>query len=121
MTEVPIACTLTAEAIVDRRAEWEGFLSTMVHSVDYQGSHAILTLRSGSDPLLMGADLAEREKTCCTFFDFSIELDGSGARLHVGVPPEAEPILAGLLALLPVRLRDGAALSNTSRVSWPSD
>jgi hypothetical protein len=120
VTTVPIACTLTAEAVVDRRAEWERFLSTMVQSVDHEGGHAILTLLGGSEPLLTGADLAEREKACCAFFDFSIELDGSGARLHVGVPLQAEPVLAGLLALLPDQLRARRA-GDTSDSSSPSN
>lgn len=122
MTTVPIACTLTAEEVLDRRAEWEGFLSSMVQRVDCDESHATLTLLGGSEPLLRGADLAEREKACCAFFEFSIELDGSGTRLHVGVPSEAEPVLAGLLALLPLQLRPaGAATSDTmSDSSWPS-
>jgi hypothetical protein len=122
VTKVPIACTLTAEAALDRRAEWEGFLSTMVQSVDYHESHATLTLRGGSEPLLTGADLAEREKACCAFFDLSIEMDGSGTRLRVGVPSGAEPVLAGLLALLPVQLRPAGAASSdaTSDSAWPS-
>jgi hypothetical protein len=55
--------------------------------------------------LLTITDIAEREKACCPFFLFSIELDGAEARLHIDVPGEAEPILTELLALLPEHLR----------------
>jgi hypothetical protein len=53
----------------------------------------------------MITDLAERERACCPFFEFSIELDGLGTRLHVEVPSEGGPILADLLALAPTQLR----------------
>lgn len=104
VTNVPIACTLTADAMVDRLAEWSAFLSSMVRKVSSDPDHATLTLVGGTEPLLTAADLAEREKACCPFFDFTFEWDQSETLLHVGVPREAESILAGLLALLPAHL-----------------
>ena len=101
MATVPIACTLTPDAAADRMAEWRTFLSTMVTRVDRVTNQATLTLLRGSDPLLVATDLAEREKACCRFFRFSVEMDGLETRLLVGVPPEAEPILSGLLSLAP--------------------
>ena len=100
MTEVPIACTLTADAAVDRLAEWRIFFSSMVERIDHDGSTATVTLRAGSEPLMTAVGLAEREKLCCSFFEFSIELAETEARLHIEVPTEAEPVLAGLLSLM---------------------
>ena len=105
MTRVPIACTLTADAALDRIAEWKAFLSTMVHRLEKRTNQATLTLRGGSDVLLMITDLAEREKACCPFFEFSIEWDGVESRLHVEVPNEAGPILTELLQLVPAQLQ----------------
>lgn len=105
MTNVPIACTLVADAVIDRLSEWKAFLATMVQSVETGTCDAVLTLLGGSEPLLMATDLAEREKACCSFFLFSIGLDGTGTHLHIEVPPEAEPILTDLLSLLPAHLR----------------
>ncbi len=104
MTNVPIACTLTAEAAVDRLSEWKAFLTTAVRCVEAGTDRAVLTLARGSEPLLTATDLAEREKACCSFFVFSIELDGSETRLHIEVPPGAEPILRDLLSLLPAHI-----------------
>jgi hypothetical protein len=105
VTKVPIACTLTADAAVDRLSEWKALLTTMVRSVETTTNHAALTLLGGSEPLLTATDLAEREKVCCSFFLFSIEMDGTETRLHIEVPPEADPILTDLLTLLPTYLR----------------
>jgi hypothetical protein len=51
------------------------------------------------------ADLAQREKACCSFFEFSIELDVASWWLVIRVPPEAAPVLADFAALLPASLR----------------
>jgi hypothetical protein len=99
MTAVPIACTLSPEGVVDRMEEWRTFLSTMVTKIERTTNQATLTLRPGSKALLMATDLAEREKACCPFFQFSIEMDGLEGRLLVGVPMEAEAILTHLLSL----------------------
>jgi hypothetical protein len=105
MSSVPIACTLTLEGIVGRVAEWTDFLSTAVEKVDRDRYHAVLTLKSGSDALVAGTLLAEREKACCSFFEFSVVTSRRGTQLHIEVPAEAEPILAGLLEHLPPALR----------------
>ncbi len=105
VTRVPIACTLTADAAIGRLAEWETFLSTGVKWVETETNSVTLILIGGSDVLLTATDLAEREKTCCSFFQFSIELDGIESRLHIEVPSEAKPILSDLLTRLPANRR----------------
>ena len=105
MARVPIVCTLTADAAVDRVKEWRVFLSTMVQSFEKGANHATLTLFGGCEALVRTIDLAEREKACCSFFEFSIKLDGFDARLRAEVPIEAGPILQELLALAPGHLQ----------------
>jgi hypothetical protein len=105
VTEVPIACTLKADEVVHRLAEWKAVFSRVIGSVDYHESGATLTLLGGSESLLTITELAEREKACCSFFFFSIELDGVETRLVIDVPTEAEPVLTELLTLLPEHLR----------------
>jgi hypothetical protein len=104
VTKVPIACTLTVDAAVDRVAEWKELLSTRVHRVDQDRNQATLTL-IGTEDVLVVTDLAERERVCCPFFQFSIELDTIETRLRIGVPAEAEPILNELLRLAPSHIR----------------
>jgi len=104
VTKAPIACTLTSDAVVDRVAEWRDLLSRRVRRIDHDKNHATLVLL-GTEALLVAAELAERERVCCSFFQFSIELDGTETRLRVGVPAEAEPVLRELIALAPLHLR----------------
>jgi hypothetical protein len=101
MDSVPIACTLTPDGLVGRVAEWTDFLSTAVERVDHDRYQAVLTLKPGADLLVAGILLVEREKACCSFFAFSVVMDRTGTRVHIEVPVEAEPVLAGLLDLLP--------------------
>jgi len=104
VTKVPIACTLTVDAAVDRVAEWKELLSTAVDRVDHDANHATLTML-GTKDLVAVTELAERERLCCSFFQFSIEVDETETRLHIVVPSEAEPILKELLTLAPSHLR----------------
>jgi hypothetical protein len=105
VTELPIACTLKADEVVHRLAEWKTVFSRVVGSVDYRESGATLPLLGGNESLLTITDLAEREKACCRFFLFSIELDGVATRQHIDVPTEADPVLNELLTHLPEHLR----------------
>ena len=97
--------SLNADEVVHRLGEWKAVLSRVVGSVDYHQNRAILTVLGGSEPMLAITDLAEREKACCPFFLFSIEVDGAETRLYIDVPTEAELVLTELLALLPEHLR----------------
>lgn len=99
MTRVPIACTLTAVQADDRVGEWRDFLARAVDERRLEGTVARLRLVSGDDVLFTAVDLAQREKACCGFFSFSIELDSDARWLRVEVPADAARILADLVAL----------------------
>jgi hypothetical protein len=97
--QVPIACSLTEEGLVDRVDEWRQLLTTAVATVDAGDTSARLLLRDGDDVLVRAVDLAEREKACCAFFEFGLALDAGGRWLTVAVPEDAAPILRDLLSL----------------------
>jgi hypothetical protein len=99
VTRVPIACTLTVDQAADRGEEWRTFLGTRVERVVRQPGVARLLLAAGDETLVMAADLAEREKGCCAFFTFAIELDGGDRWLRVEAPADAEPVLDQLFAI----------------------
>jgi hypothetical protein len=99
VTDVPIACTLTADGVVERVGEWREFLASMVQTIEATPTRAVLRLIDDDRALLAAVSLAEREKACCAFFEFSFAVAGSGTDLHMAVPAEAEEVLAGLLAL----------------------
>lgn len=101
MVKVPIACTLTADDAGDRVEEWRAFLASDIEAVDGRPPDARLRLREGDDVLLRAVDLAEREKSCCSFFRFSVQLDEGRRWLRVEVPEDASAILGDLLSLVP--------------------
>ena len=117
---IPIACTLTADDQPGRLDEWRSFFATQVAAVELPApDRARLRLADGSAAVLAAADLAQREKQCCGFFEFAIELGAQGRWLSVGVPAEAAPVLADLVDLLPARLRPGTGGRETRRRARP--
>jgi hypothetical protein len=72
--------------------------STSAHIVGFQ-------LGESTGAVSEAADLAQREKACCSFFEFSLELEATGWWLVVRVPPEAAPVLAEFASLVPDALR----------------
>jgi hypothetical protein len=99
---VPIACTLATDDASDRIEEWRRFLNRSDVVAD-RTSGEQLRIRLGplKEDLLAAVDLAERERACCEFFQFSVELGPESRWLVVGVPPEAIGILDDFQELLP--------------------
>jgi len=60
-----------------------------------------LRLRPDDETLAVAADLAAREKECCAFFSFTIEIEPDARWLRVEAPPDAQAVLDGLVALRP--------------------
>lgn len=100
--QIPIACTLGAEQASDRVEEWRQFLECSTEAADRVASDRLrLRLNPRPETLVAAVDLARREKSCCSFFDFSIDLQLDGNWLVVCVPPEAEGVLADFSRLVP--------------------
>jgi hypothetical protein len=97
VTHIPIVCTLTAEDRSARGDEWRQFLSSNVVTIKRRGPTAKLLLKPGDDVILTAVDLARREKDCCAFFGFHLELLAEEVWLEVEVPVDAAEILDALL------------------------
>ena len=97
MTQIPIACTLSAADKTTRGDEWRQFLLTHVVEIVRSDTSARMRLIGGDDVILSTVDLARREKECCAFFDFRLELLPDEVWLEVGVPDEAVAILDDLV------------------------
>ena len=91
--QVPIACSLTAADATDRLSEWRAFISQSTVGRTREGGVVRLALVPSDDVLVAAADLARREKTCCPFFDFAIEIGPDGNTLRVEVPADAVQVL----------------------------
>jgi hypothetical protein len=96
----PIACSLSVDGARERVEEWRGFFARSVDSVERLADERF-RFRLVPEPgaLTDAVDLAQREKACCPFFDFSIEVGPDRCWLAVGVPTEATAVLAGFAAL----------------------
>jgi hypothetical protein len=101
---VPIACTLSADDAGARIEEWRRFFTTSIDQVDRVGPQRLrVRLVHSPEALLAAIDLADREKACCGFFAFAVELELDGWWLAVAVPSEATEALADFVGLLPPR------------------
>ncbi len=101
---IPIACTLTSTDAADRIDEWRGFIGECVSTAERTGHELRLALQSGDSPLLRAADLAAREKTCCEFFSFAIEIESDARALVITVPAEASDILDDMTRIVPTQI-----------------
>jgi hypothetical protein len=98
---IPIACTLTAADAEIRVDEWRSFLATATMASERLSGHQLrLQLAPSPGVLASAVDLAQREKACCAFFDFSIDVAPDQLWLCVTVPPEASSILDDFVSLL---------------------
>ncbi len=105
--KIPIACMLTATEAPDRVEEWRTFLHSSVLGIEHEpgGTVARLRLELTDEVLLAAADLSRRERACCAFFRFRLRLDldlePDALWFEVEVPPDAAPVLDGLVGLAP--------------------
>jgi hypothetical protein len=99
---VPIACTLTSEAAGARLEEWRRFFADFT-AVAEQSSDVQVRVRlaNSTEAVHAAVDLARREKACCAFFEFSIEVEADASWLSIKVPSDATDTLADFVSLLP--------------------
>ena len=95
--DVPIACTLGADAMPDRLAAWEAVLVTARRRSPL-GETGMRVEFDAVDVAEL-ARLVAAEQECCSFFAFALTVDGRGVGLEVVVPPGAEGVLADLFGL----------------------
>jgi MerR family copper efflux transcriptional regulator len=98
VTQIPIACTLTGAQQKERGDEWRHFLADDVVEVARTDSSARLRLNDESDVILTAVDLARREKACCAFFEFRLDVLDDAIWLVVDAPAEAASILDELIS-----------------------
>jgi len=98
--QADIACTLGSEDLGGRIDEWRAFFSGSVLAVVRSDETTARFRLKDSDQVLAAAvDLARREKQCCGFFEFSVQVEIEGCWLVVGVPDGASAVLAGFVEL----------------------
>ena len=97
--DLPVACTLTPEAL---RARREGLLSDLVRRADSREElpdGLRLGFTATTETLSLIAQAVEAERHCCRFlrFEVTIEPDGGPLRLQLTGPPGTPEFVAALL------------------------
>ena len=99
VTRIPVACTLTADDAAARVDEWRAFMAGRVEAAERSELAVRLRLRPDDETLTIAADLAAREKECCAFFAFTIEIEPGARWLRIEAPADAQAVLDGLVAV----------------------
>jgi hypothetical protein len=94
---IEIACTLDNAERPARVNDWQSLLSRAVDRETVEGG---MRVRFPHDPALAAdiAGLAAAEQSCCSFFEFSLQLTSAGTILDVRAPAEAQDVVTALFA-----------------------
>jgi hypothetical protein len=90
---VPIACSLDAAGVIDRRAEFEALFGSALVSQARDQSELRLFLAVQEDAERPVRDLFRRELECCPFFAFEFRRADDKLVVTIGVPDGADAIL----------------------------
>ena len=99
MEELPIACTLGAGDMADRRDAWEALLRDAALGRERLPHGARVRLCDAPGIAERARALIAAEGACCAFLAFDLGADDGALRLDVTGPDDARPIIDGLLAL----------------------
>jgi hypothetical protein len=97
----PIVCSLDAEGLAQRQAEWHAFVtSPAVVAMESRPTELRLVLDGTDAALGTAVSLGQREKQCCPFFDMAVTLDGKRCALRLTVPESAQDALAAFVTAI---------------------
>jgi hypothetical protein len=98
-THLPVACTLTAEAIQARRAGLLPGLVQRADGVEHLQTGLRLRFSASSEVLRAIANVIDAERQCCRFlqFELMIEPDGGPIALTITGPPGTADFLDALI------------------------
>jgi hypothetical protein len=92
----PVCCTLTSDALRERRARLLAPFMANVRSIERLPDGVVLDLGQNEDTLRAATDLIAVERQCCQFLKFELTAEpGLGAiRLRLSGPPGTADFLA---------------------------
>jgi hypothetical protein len=101
MTDLPIACTLSHEALQARR---DGLLTDLLQRAErreFIGEGLRVTFSAGAGTLATLARVVEAERHCCRFLRFviTVDPDGGPVSLELSGPAGTREFIAALLNL----------------------
>lgn len=92
--EPSIACTLDADAVPGRLADWDGVLAAATHRVA-TGTGVRIEFGTDVDLAALG-DLIGAERRCCPFLHFTLVVDAATTVLEVRAPASAAAMVTDL-------------------------
>jgi len=98
MTDQPIACTLTPDAILDRQAFIEALARDGVIARTPTDSGLSVRLRDSNDIERRTRELIAAESSCCSFLTFDLERVDGELLLEISGPDDARPVIDLLFA-----------------------
>jgi hypothetical protein len=97
--EIPIACSLDTSDARAQLEDWQELFSRVMTHVDRVSLRRFeISLQLDLAELSELVKLAQREKACCPFFDFSLIIDSTMTTFVVEVPDGASPVLDQFIA-----------------------
>ncbi|GEL96341.1 MerR family transcriptional regulator [Cellulomonas composti] len=90
-----IACSLEADAVPHRLADWQALVA---RAVDREAIVGGMALQFVASPELVAevARLAAAEQDCCSFFTFTLQMSTGTVRLEVRAPDDAADVVAAM-------------------------
>lgn len=94
-TEVPIACTLSANELPGRLEAARALGEQALTGVEVTGRRALLRFDGHRDDV---DALVEAESGCCSFFEFDVRETDDEVEVEILTPEGGELVLRGLVA-----------------------
>jgi DNA-binding transcriptional MerR regulator len=91
----PLECTLDPTTMRGRIGDWQTVMARGTSRSPIPGGSAI-TFDTDPDLLADLARLVAEERSCCSFFDFTLSVTEDGTRFEVRAPEEAQDMLAAV-------------------------
>jgi hypothetical protein len=93
MTDLPIACTLTPDAMTDRLAFIDALTTHALLARERTESGLRVRLRDTAQIEQRVRELIAAESACCAFLAFQLERKGGELLLEITGPAEARPVI----------------------------
>lgn len=95
--EVPIACSLSADAVPDRIEDASRLGRAGLLDVETHGSRASLSFRGDAATRAKIDRFVEAESACCPFFAFDVSEQGETTLLAMAAPEDGTWALRGVV------------------------
>ena len=91
------ACTLDSVEMREQLAEWRVLRDRATGIEPFPGGARLML--DGAESLAPIADLLARESQCCSFYTFTLRIDGPTRQLDISAGAGGEPAVQALLGL----------------------